>query len=72
MKTKFSVIGLDCPNCAAKLEGMMARLDGVSSAKINFLTEKLTVESELDAETLLAALSETAAAFSKKVAVKPL
>lgn len=72
MKIKFSVTGLDCPNCAAKLEGMMARLDGVMGAKINFLTEKLTVETELSADALLPALSETAAAFSKKVSVKPL
>ncbi len=72
MKTKFSLTGLDCPNCAAKLEGMMSKLDGIASAKINFLTEKLTVESDLAPDALLAALSETAAAFSKKVSVKPL
>ncbi len=72
MKTKYSITGLDCPNCAAKLEGMIAKLDGVESAKINFLTEKVTVESALDADALLAAVREAAAAFSKKVTVSPL
>ena len=72
MKTKYSITGLDCPNCAAKLEGMIAKLDGIESAKINFLTEKVTLESSLDADALLAAVRETAAQFSKKVTVSPL
>ena len=72
MKIKYSVKGLDCPNCAAKLEGMLKKLEGVQSARINFLTEKITLESTLDADALLAAVRETAAAFSKKLAVCPL
>lgn len=72
MKTKYSVVGLDCPNCAAKLEGMIAKVEGVSSAKINFLSEKLTVESDLPAADLLAAVRETAKAFSAKVKIDEL
>ena len=72
MKIKYSIKGLDCPNCAAKLEGMMAKLDEVESAKINFLTEKLTVESALDAAILTPALQATAQQFSKKVTVEPI
>ena len=72
MKTKFSVTGLDCPNCAAKLEGMIGKTAGVDSAKINFLSEKLTVESELPAAELLAAIRETAKAFSAKVKIDEL
>ena len=45
MKLKYTITGLDCPNCAAKLATQMSAIDGVESAKINFLTEKLT---ELD------------------------
>ena len=70
MKTKFSIKGLDCPNCAAKLEGMLAKCDGITSAKINFLTEKITVESELSADELLAAVRGTALSFSKKLTVE--
>ena len=70
MKTKFRIKGLDCPNCAAKLEGMIAKLEGIESAKINFLTEKITVESELSGEALLPALLETALQFSKKLTVE--
>ena len=69
MKTKYSVSGLDCPNCAAKLEGMLGKTEGIASAKINFLSEKLTVESELPADELLAAIQKTAQAFSSKVKI---
>ena len=72
MKTKYSVNGLDCPNCAAKLEGMLAKVEGIDSAKINFLSEKITVESSLPEDVLLARVSETAKAFSPKVTVAKL
>ncbi len=69
MKFKFNITGLDCPNCAAKLAGIMESKDGVSSAKINFLTEKLTVESELDESALVELLQKTATAFESGVVI---
>lgn len=70
MKFKYDVLGLDCPNCAAKLAKIIEDKDGITSAKINFLTEKLTVESELDSEETLAIARECAKAFSKSVKVE--
>ena len=70
MKFKFNITGLDCPNCAAKLAASMESVDGVTSAKINFLTEKLTVESELSECDLQAALSKCAKAFDKGVRIE--
>lgn len=70
MKQKFTITGLDCPNCAAKLAKMMENIDGVESAKINFLTEKLTVESSLAEDDLLKALSATARSFESGVVVE--
>ena len=70
MKFKFNVTGLDCPNCAAKLAKMIEEKDGISSAKINFLTEKLTVESSLPEGELFKALSATARAFSKDIVIE--
>ena len=72
MKTKYSITGLDCPNCAGKLEGMLAKTEGIDAAKINFLSEKVTVESELPADALLAAVKKTAQAFSSKVKIEEL
>lgn len=70
MKFKFNVTGLDCPNCAAKLADIISKQDGISSAKINFLTEKITLESELAEDELLAVVSGLAKKFDKSVKVE--
>ena len=70
MKFKYTIEGVDCPNCAAKLASMMEKIEGVDSAKINFLSEKLTVESSLDEGELLALLRKTAKAFESGISIK--
>lgn len=70
MKFKLNVTGLDCPNCAMKLAALMEKIEGVETAKINFLTEKLTVESTLSESELLDLLNKTAAGFEKGVRVE--
>ena len=70
MKIKYTITGLDCPNCAAKLAAMMEAKDGVDSAKINFLTERLTVESGLDEAALFDMLSAACKGFSKSVKIE--
>ena len=69
MKFKYEILGLDCPNCAAKLAASMEKIEGVDSAKINFLTEKLTVEASIDAEKLLPLLEKCASAFDDDVEI---
>ena len=69
MKVKYHVEGLDCPNCAARLENMLGDAEGISSAKINFLTEKITVESELTDAALDALVNRVAKDFSKSLTV---
>ena len=70
MKMKLEITGLDCPNCAAKLATMMEKCDGITSAKINFLTERLTVETELTEDEALAVLRKTAADFEDGIEIK--
>ena len=70
MKIKYTIIGLDCPNCAAKLAAQMSSIEGIESAKINFLTEKLTVETSLDEAVAYQTLSEAAKAFSRDVKIE--
>ena len=68
MKIKYTISGLDCPNCAAKLASQMSAIEGIDSAKINFLTEKLTIETSLDESA--EALSRAARAFSKDITIE--
>ncbi len=70
MKLKYTVTGIDCPNCAAKLAGLMSEKEGIDSAKINFLTEKLTVETALSESEAYEILASTAKAFSKSVKIE--
>lgn len=59
MKKKFKVEGIDCPNCAAKVEKLVGEIEGVTSSKLNFMAEKLTVEAEDSmADTLLEKVSQ--------------
>ena len=67
MKHKFTIEGLDCPNCAAKLALMIEKKEGITSAKINFLTEKLTVEAELSESELLAVVTDTCKGFDPDI-----
>lgn len=46
MKKIFKIKDLDCANCAAKMENAAAKVNGVSNVKINFMTQKITIEAE--------------------------
>lgn len=46
MKNKFILEGLDCANCAAKMEKAINELDGVKEATVNFMTTKLAIDGE--------------------------
>ena len=70
MKFKYEITGLDCPNCAMKLAQNMEKCDGISTAKINFLTEKLTVESELSEAELLKILNKCAKDFESGIKIE--
>ncbi|MBQ8689287.1 MAG: cation transporter [Clostridia bacterium] len=70
MKIKYTITGIDCPNCAAKLAGIMESKDGIESAKINFLTEKLTVETSLPEGEAYELLTASAKAFSKDIKIE--
>ena len=44
MKKVYKVEDLECAHCAAKIEDGIKRIDGVQSATLNFLAQKLTME----------------------------
>lgn len=44
IKKEFILDGLDCANCAAKIEDKVSKIDGISSANVNFLTKTLSLE----------------------------
>lgn len=44
MKKIFKLEGLNCAHCANKIEEKIAKLDGVHSVIVNFMTTKMTLE----------------------------
>ena len=48
MKKTFKLDELDCANCGAKMEDAIKKIEGVVSAKVNFMAQKLTIEASDD------------------------
>jgi len=50
MNNVFKITGLDCANCARELEEELAKIDGVTSARVDFMASK--VYADCDGATL--------------------
>ena len=46
MKKSYSLIDLDCANCAAKMEKNIKKIDGVRDATVSFLAQKLILDAD--------------------------
>ncbi len=46
MKKVFKITGIDCANCALKMEDKIKQLENVNDVSINFLTEKFTLDAK--------------------------
>ena len=44
MKKVIRMINLECAHCAAKMEEQIAKLEGVNSVTISFMTQKMTLD----------------------------
>ena len=63
MRKAFKLQDLDCANCAAKMENAIKGIDGVKSATVSFMTQKLVIEA--DDDCFDAVLDEAQRACSK-------
>lgn len=64
----YQIEGLDCANCAAKLERKLASLPGVEAAVLTFATGQLRITAA-DPDSLLPMLRETAEAMEPDVRI---
>lgn len=46
MRKAYKLQGDICANCAAKIEDRINKLDGVNSAKVNFMLLKFTLDAD--------------------------
>lgn len=64
MKKIYKLQDLDCANCAAKMENAINKIDGVESATVSFMTQKLTIEAD---ESLLDEIMKKAVKVCRRV-----
>ena len=64
MKKRYTIEDLCCANCAAKMEAGIRKIEGVNSATINFLTQKLTLDAE---DERLESILDQAEAIIRKI-----
>ena len=46
MKKVFKLEDLDCANCARKMEEAIAKIDGVASVNVSFISQKMTIAAD--------------------------
>ena len=64
MKAVLKLEGLDCANCAAKVENEVQKITGVEEATVTFMTQKMTIVApEEDIERIV----EEATRLTKKL-----
>ena len=46
MKKMYMMEDLDCANCAARMEEAISKIEGVTSARVSYLAQKLILEAD--------------------------
>ena len=64
MKAVLKLEGLDCANCAAKIENVVGKVPGVQEVSVSFMTQKMTLVADDDR---MDAVIEEASRIAKKV-----
>ena len=64
MKKTYLIEDLCCANCANKMETAIQKLDGVTSANLNFIAQKLFVEFE---DRIADSITDSITKIAKKV-----
>ena len=62
---QFSVSGMSCAACSARVEKAVSQTEGVSLCSVNLLTNSMTVEGSATDEAIIAAV--TAAGYGASV-----
>ncbi len=61
MQKTYTIENLDCANCAAELENAILGIEGICSASVSFMTQKLAIEFEGEETAVLKEIRRLAA-----------
>lgn len=66
---KFVLMGLDCANCALKIEDSIKKAHGIKDVSVNFSNKSMVVEFDHDNRTLIKSIRETVNRIEPEVTV---
>lgn len=67
MKKVYSIEGIDCANCAAKIEDKINRIKNIEEANLNFMMGKLSIEFKLSTDEEVEEIMEEVRKLVKKL-----
>ena len=53
MRKTYQLEDLDCAVCAEKMEKAIKELEGIEDANVNFITQKMTIETSQNIEEMM-------------------
>ena len=66
---QYTVTGMSCAACSARVEKAVSKLDGVTSCSVSLLTNSMGVEGEVPAEKVIEAV-EAARQRSRRIGLR--
>ncbi len=67
MKKVYSIEGIDCANCAAKIEDKINRIKNIEEANLNFMMGKLSIEFKVSTDEEVEEIMEEVRKLVKKL-----
>lgn len=67
MKKVYSIEGIDCANCAAKIEDKINRMRNIEEANLNFMMGKLSIEFKVSTDEEVEEIMEEVRKLVKKL-----
>ncbi len=67
---QYDITGMSCAACSARVEKAVSAVEGVSSCSVNLLTNSMSVEGDVSAEEIVAAVENAGYGASEKGAAR--
>lgn len=67
MKKVYSIEGIDCANCAAKIEDKINKMKNIEEANLNFMMGKLSIEFKVSTDEEVEEIMEEVRKLVKKL-----
>lgn len=67
MKKVYSIKGIDCANCAAKIEDKINKMKNIEEVNLNFMMEKLSIEFKVSTDEDVEEIMDEVRKLVKKI-----